>query len=57
MDCELALHDAVEKFTKRFVEFEKLAQEKGEKIEELDPSRWDYYWALAKDAVKRNQDR
>ncbi len=57
VDCELALHAAVEKFTKRFVEFEKLAQEKGEKIEELDPSRWDYYWALAKDAVKRNQDR
>ncbi len=54
VDCELALHSAVEKFTKRFVEFERLATANGEKIEEMDPSRWDYYWALAKDAVKRN---
>ena len=54
VDCELALHAAVEKFTKRFVEFEKIATANGEKIEELDPSRWDYYWALAKDAVKTN---
>lgn len=54
VDCELALHAAVEKFTKRFVEFEKLAKENGEKIEEMDPSRWDYYWMKAKDAVKRN---
>ncbi len=54
VDCELALHAAVEKFTERFVKFEKIATENGEKIEELDPSRWDYYWALAKDAVKKD---
>ncbi len=54
VDCELALHAAVEKFTNRFVEFERIAQENGEKIEELDPSRWDYYWMLAKNAVKTN---
>ena len=53
-DCEEALHAASDKFTKRFVEFERLAKENGEKIEEMDPSRWDYYWALAKDAVKKN---
>ena len=54
VDCELALHAAVEKFTKRFVEFERLAKAHGEKIEEMDPSRWDYYWILAKNAVKTN---
>lgn len=54
VDCELALHAAVEKFTKRFVEFERIAKENGEKIEDMDPSRWDYYWMLAKNAVKRN---
>jgi len=54
VDCELALHAAVEKFTKRFVEFERIAKENGEKLEELDPSRWDYYWMLAKNAVKTN---
>lgn len=53
-DCELALHAAVEKFTKRFVEFERLAKENGEIIEDMDPSRWDYYWTLAKNAIKRN---
>ena len=54
VDCEQALHGAVDKFTARFTEFEKLAQNDGERIENMDPSRWDYYWALAKDAVKRN---
>jgi len=54
VDCELALHAAVEKFTKRFVEFERIAKENGEKLEELDPSRRDYYWMLAKNAVKTN---
>lgn len=54
VDCEQALHSAVDKFTARFVEFERLAKESGEKIEEMDPSRWDYYWTLAKNAVKGN---
>lgn len=53
-DCELALHAAADKFTKRFVEFEKLANADGEKIEEMDPSRQDYYWMKAKNAVKKN---
>lgn len=54
VDCELALHAAVEKFTKRFVEFERLATASGEKIAEMDVSRWNYYWKKAKDAVKGN---
>lgn len=54
VDCEQALHAAVNKFTARFSAFEKLAAESGEKIEEMDPSRWDYYWALAKNAVKKS---
>lgn len=53
-DCEQALHAAVDKFTKRFTEFERLAKENGEKTEEMDPSRWDYYWMLAKNAVKKD---
>ena len=53
-DCEEALHAATDKFIKRFAAFEKLAAESGEKIEEMDPSRWDYYWMLAKNAVKEN---
>lgn len=53
-DCELALHAAVEKFTRRFVIFERLAKENGEKIEDMDPSRWDYYWMLAKNELKKS---
>ncbi len=53
-DCEEALHAATDKFIKRFAAFEKLAAESGEKIDEMDPSRWDYYWMLAKNAVKEN---
>lgn len=48
VDCELALHAAVDKFTKRFVRYEQLARENGENPEDMDPSRQDYYWALAK---------
>ncbi len=54
VDCEEALRHAVDKFTKRFKEFERLAVESGERIEDMDPSRWDYYWALAKNAIKKN---
>lgn len=54
VDCEQALHAAVNKFINRFSAFEKLAVENGEKIEDMDPSRWDYYWALAKNAVKKS---
>lgn len=54
VDCEQALRAATEKFVKRFVEFERIATENGEKIDEMDNSRQDYYWALAKDAVKKN---
>ena len=54
VDCEQALRAASEKFVKRFVEFERIATENGEKIDEMDNSRQDYYWALAKNAVKKN---
>ncbi len=54
VDCEQALRAATEKFVKRFVEFERIATENGEKIDEMDNSRQDYYWALAKNAVKKN---
>lgn len=56
VDCEDALHSAVDKFSARFAAFEKLAAADGEKIEDMDPSRWDYYWALAKNAVKENKN-
>lgn len=54
VDCEEALHSAVDKFIARFEEFEKLATKNGEVIKDMDPSRWGYYWKLAKDAVKGN---
>lgn len=56
VDCEQALHSAVNKFIARFSAFERLANENGEKIEDMDPSRWDYYWMLAKNAVKENKN-
>lgn len=56
VDCEEALHGAVNKFTARFVEFERLAKANGENIADMDNSRWDYYWMLAKNAVKTNKD-
>lgn len=56
VDCEQALHAAVNKFTARFVEFEKLAKADGENIADMDNSRRDYYWTLAKNAVKTNKD-
>lgn len=54
VDCEEALQAAVDKFIKRFTVFEKLATADGEKIEDMDPSRWDYYWALAKNELKKH---
>ena len=51
-----ALHFAVDKFSARFAEFEKLAAAVGEKTEDMDPSRWDYYWMLAKNAVENNKN-
>lgn len=54
VDCEEALHSAVDKFIARFTEFERLATQNGEAIKDMDASRWDYYWALAKNAVKGN---
>ena len=56
VDCEQALHFAVDKFSARFAEFEKLAAAAGEKTEDMDPSRWDYYWMLAKNAVENNKN-
>lgn len=54
VDCEEALRAATEKFIRRFIKFERLATANGEKIEEMDSSRWDYYWALAKNELKNN---
>lgn len=54
VDCEEVLQGATDKFIKRFVEFERLANESGERVEDMDDSRKDYYWMLAKDAVKRS---
>ena len=54
VDCEHALHSAIDKFIARFGEFERLAVQNGEKIEEMDSSRMDYYWALAKNEVKKH---
>ncbi|MDE5942954.1 MAG: nucleoside triphosphate pyrophosphohydrolase, partial [Clostridia bacterium] len=54
VDCEEALHAAVDKFTKRFAAFEKLALADGEKLEDMDLSRQDYYWALAKNELKKH---
>ncbi len=54
VDCEDALHAAADKFIKRFAAFEKIVTDEGGDIYDLDPSRWDYYWMLAKNAVKEN---
>lgn len=54
VDCEEALRAATDKFINRFVKFEQLALADGEKIEEMTPDRWDYYWALAKNELKNN---
>ena len=54
VDCEEALRAATDKFIKRFVKFEQLALADGEKIEEMTPDRWDYYWALAKNELKNS---
>ncbi|MDE6867803.1 MAG: nucleoside triphosphate pyrophosphohydrolase [Clostridia bacterium] len=54
VDCEEALNAAVDKFTKRFAAFEKLALADGEKLEDMDLSRQDYYWALAKNELKKH---
>ena len=55
VDCEEALHAAVNKFTARFVEFERLAKENGENIADMDNSRWDYYWMLAKNNLSNKK--
>lgn len=54
VDCEEALRAATDKFINRFVKFEQLALADGEKIEEMTPDRWDYYWALAKNELKNS---
>ena len=54
VDCEEALHGAVDKFINRFAAFERLAVADGEKLEEMDSSRRDYYWALAKNELKKH---
>ncbi len=51
VDCEQALAAAVDKFTKRFVECEKLIISEGKNITDLDELELDYYWARAKNAT------
>lgn len=48
VDCEDALRGAVRKFTKRFVECERLILADGKKMEELDELELDVYWRKAK---------
>ena len=50
-DCEDALAHATDKFSKRFVECEKLIIADGKDIRELNELELNYYWAKAKDAL------
>jgi len=51
VNCEEALSAATEKFTKRFVECEKLIIADGKNITDLDELELDYYWMRAKNAT------
>lgn len=51
VDCEDALAHATDKFSKRFVECEKLIIADGKDIRELNELELNYYWAKAKDAL------
>lgn len=53
VDCEEALRAATDKFVNRFVACEKLIIADGKNITDLDELTLDYYWAKAKDAVKK----
>ena len=54
VDCEEALRAACDKFTKRFVECEKLVLADGKKMSDLDGLELDFYWVKAKNALKEN---
>lgn len=51
VDCEEALSCAVTKFSKRFVECEKMITADGKYIGDLDEMELDYYWTRAKNAT------
>ena len=51
VDCEQALSAAVDKFSKRFVECERLIIADGKDMTELDEMELDYYWMRAKNAT------
>lgn len=51
VNCEEALAAAVDKFTRRFVECEKLIIAEGKDITKLDELELDYFWARAKNAT------
>ena len=56
VDCEEALRAATDKFIKRFLEFEKIVSAAGRTVDEVtkDGAYFDYYWMLAKNALKEN---
>lgn len=51
VNCEEALAAATDKFSKRFVECEKLIIADGKDITDLDEMELDYYWMRAKNAT------
>ena len=51
VDCEQALAAAVDKFSKRFVECERLIIADGKDMTDLDEMELDYYWMRAKNAT------
>lgn len=53
-DCEEALRASANKFTKRFIECEKLVIADGKDITKLGERELDRYWEAAKNAVKEN---
>jgi len=54
VDCEEALAASTQKFVKRFAECEKLILADGKNMTDLNELELDYYWKLAKNALKNS---
>ena len=54
VDCEEALAAATDKFIDRFKAFEELATKDGKELTDMCDAEYDYYWFLAKNAVKKD---
>ena len=54
VDCEEALTAATDKFIDRFKAFEELATKDGKELTDMCDAEYDYYWFLAKNAVKKD---